>query len=479
MRRKFNRKWTALIGVVFSLLVLVGCQSKPAAVKQKLTDPDFSDAVVHDPSVIKADGQYYTIGSHMQMASTKDFMHWKQLSTSVNDQTAFKDIQTDLADVFEDASTATLWAGDIERLADGKYYMYYCACEGDNPTSVLGLAVADQVTGPYKNKGVFLRSGNAIKDDSEYDATKQPNVIDPHTFHDKDGKLWMVYGSYSGGIFILKMNETTGLPEKGQGYGKRLLGGNHLRIEGSYVLYNKQTDYYYLFLSFGGLAADGGYNLRVARSKQPDGPYKDAQGHNYQNLRGADGTTFDDDIIKPYGVKIMGNYTLDTKEPYQSGYVSPGHNSAIYRPSDQKYFLIFHTRFPSQDEVYADRVHQMFFTKAGWPVVTPLRYAGETKANYALNQVIGDYQAIQMNKTITADVTTPTKLTITSRGKIKGTKATASLDFKDNGQESTVTLGQKVYHGYFISQWNEYANKQTMCFTGTDQNGEPLFLVRK
>jgi arabinan endo-1,5-alpha-L-arabinosidase len=39
-----------------------------------------------------------------------------------------------------------------------------------------------------------------------------PNVVDPNTFFDKDGKLWMIYGSYSGGIFILEMDATTGLP---------------------------------------------------------------------------------------------------------------------------------------------------------------------------------------------------------------------------------------------------------------------------
>lgn len=57
-------------------------------------------------------------------------------------------------------------------------------------------------------------------DGTPYDATKHPNVVDPHTFFDKDGKLWMVYGSYSGGIFILEMNPKTGFPLPGQGYGK-------------------------------------------------------------------------------------------------------------------------------------------------------------------------------------------------------------------------------------------------------------------
>ena len=54
---------------------------------------------------------------------------------------------------------------------------------------------------------------------------------------------------------ILQLNTTTGLPLAGQGYGKRLLGGNHARIEGAYILYSPASKYYYLFTSFGGLAA--------------------------------------------------------------------------------------------------------------------------------------------------------------------------------------------------------------------------------
>jgi arabinan endo-1,5-alpha-L-arabinosidase len=53
----------------------------------------------------------------------------------------------------------------------------------------------------------------------------------------------MVYGSYSGGVFILAMDPTTGRPQPGQGYGKHLLGGDHARIEGPYVLYNAQTGF--------------------------------------------------------------------------------------------------------------------------------------------------------------------------------------------------------------------------------------------
>lgn len=108
------------------------------------------------------------------------------------------------------------------------------------------------------------------EDGTTYHANVHPNVVDPQTFFDHKGKLWMVYGSYSGGIFILEMNPKTGFPLPNQGYGKKLLGGNHSRIEGAYISYNPETKYYYLYLSFGGLDTAGGYNMRVARSQNPD-----------------------------------------------------------------------------------------------------------------------------------------------------------------------------------------------------------------
>ena len=95
-----------------------------------------------------------------------------------------------------------LVGADVIQLADGKFYMYYNACKGI-PRSAMGVAVADQIEGPYKDTGIILKSGmwgEISEDGTVYDATKHPNVVDPDVFFDKNGKLWMVYGSYSGGI---------------------------------------------------------------------------------------------------------------------------------------------------------------------------------------------------------------------------------------------------------------------------------------
>ena len=92
--------------------------------------------------------------------------------------------------------------------------------------------------------------------------------------------MWMVYGSWSGGIFLLEIDEKTGLvihPKEDEKngvdpyFGKRLLGGGHKSIEGPYILYDEESGYYYLFVSYGSLTREGGYQMRVFRSKTVDG----------------------------------------------------------------------------------------------------------------------------------------------------------------------------------------------------------------
>ena len=116
----------------------------------------------------------------------------------------------------------------------------------------------------------------------------------------------MVYGSYSGGIFILEMDDETGLPKDRNSYGTHLMGGNHSRIEAPYIQYNQENGYYYLFTSFGGLDADGGYNLRVARSKNPDGPYEDSQGNPMAEVKGKFGTVLMTQVFKTSELKLWG-----------------------------------------------------------------------------------------------------------------------------------------------------------------------------
>lgn len=444
----------------------------------------FQNASVHDPSVIKSGGTYYVFGSHLASAKSTDLMNWTQITDSVSAANKLflngsSNVYTELAEAFSWAQTNTLWAPDVVRLADGRYYMYYNACKGDSPRSALGVAVANTIEGPYVNKGIILKSGmwgQASYDGTIYDAQKHPNTVDPNVFFDNGGKLWMVYGSYSGGIFIMQMNPATGMPLPGQGYGKRLMGGNHSRIEGAYVMYSPKTQYYYLFTSFGGLDAAGGYNMRVARSLSPDGPYVDAQGVNMANVKADPAKPlFDDASIAPYGVKIMGNFLFERKigeagMGIGTGYVSAGHNSAYYDAATGKHFLIFHSRFPGRGEQHEVRVHQMFMNADGWPVVAPYRNTNETAGTVQYGFVFGDYMFVNHGKDISAAVKKSRLVTLNANGTISGAvNGTWALV---GGNQAEINLaGSPPFKGVFLNQWDETSKSHVMTFTATSRDG--------
>lgn len=454
--------------------------SVPLKAKKPITY-NFTNVSVHDPSIVEENGTYYIFGSHLAVAKTTDLMNWTMVDAGVKkNNKVIPDALSEMSEAFTWAHTKTFWAPDAIQLEDGKFYYYYCNCEGSKPLAALGVAVADNIEGPYKDLGVILKSGMSVNTPSEngdvYDATNYPNVVDPCVFYDKDGKLWMMYGSYSGGIFILELNKKTGLPIE-KGYGKKLLGGNHLRIEGSFVQYSEETGYYYMFLSFGGLAYDGGYNIRVARSKNPDGPYYDAQGNDMIHCKGAKGTFFDDNAADDYGTKLMGNYQWksivgedNSKAP---GYVSPGHNSTIYDEETGKYFMIFHTRFVGKGDKFEVRVHQMFLNDNGWFVVAPYRYVGETIGNYKEDEIVGAYKVINHQLDISAKVKSSENVVLKDNHTIAGDwKGTWEL--KDNNI-CILRMNGIEYSGVFLKQWDELGLKNVMTFTVQSLEGKSIW----
>ena len=138
----------------------------------------------------------------------------------------------------------------------------------------------------------------------------------------------MTYGSWSGGIFILQIDPATGkaiYPGKNsvtadglvvdEYFGTRISGGYTKSGEAPYILYDSESDYYYLYVTYESLNADGGYNMRLFRSKSPDGPYLDAAGNNAALTERVDNTGI--------GIKVMGNHKFSC---YEKAYKAPGHN---------------------------------------------------------------------------------------------------------------------------------------------------------
>nr|WP_067843484.1 glycoside hydrolase family 43 protein [Amphibacillus sediminis] len=440
-----------------------------------LNIPHFQNVSVHDPSVIKVDDTFYVFGSHLAAAKSTNLMQWQQISTSVSRANPlFEDVFAELEEAFTWANTNTLWAADVTQVGD-KYYMYYNACEGSSPRSAMGLAVADHIEGPYVNQGIFLKSGmwgELSPDGTIYDPTIHPNAIDPHAFFDADGRFWLLYGSYSGGIFILELDPVEGIPFEGQGYGKHLIGGNHVRIEGPYMQYDASTGYYYLHLTYGGLDAAGGYNMRVMRSRNPDGPFVDAVGNRMDQVRGPNGSFFDDRAIEPYGVKLMGNFFFERYpgEPGTgrgTGYISPGHNS-VYTEENGESFIFFHTRFPGRGEAHEVRVHRLIMNRAGWPIIAPYRYAGESIESVGWGDVVGTYKFINHGLAISADVQHSSLIELHANGAVSG--AATGYWWLSGDYYITLNLTDGFYEGVALRQWNETLQKHGLVFSAIGNN---------
>lgn len=463
------------MSVKLKKLVVLALVALALALPAQAAQVKFKNVSVHDPSVMRdADGRYYIYGSHMQAAWSDDLVNWKMFSKLEKCT-----LQPDYGNVFHEAlsfaKTGTFWAPDVIRLADGRYYMYYCCCEGSSPLSALGVAVSDSPLGPFEDVQILLKSG-----EPGYDATRYPNAIDPCVFFDAGGeRLWMVYGSYSGGIFLLELDPATGLILEGQEpYGIHLLGGNHACIEGPYIVYNRETDYYYLFLSFGGLGVNDGYNMRVCRSRNVEGPYEDAAGNAMLDCKCGAGRFWNNDDIAPYGTKLMGGCLFMPLEgensDRKSALRSPGHNSVYYDEAQDRWFLLHHTRFASTGDRYIVQVRELFFNDAGWPMIAPTRYVPDSGAQGEA-RLDGAFKLLRHEQDVNTTEHVSVAATLSEDGKITGE---AEGRFTADGDRIALTLDGIEYQGRVYVGYDETQDAFVTCLTALSARGEALWGMR-
>ena len=356
---------------------------------------------VHDPSIVwePVSQTYYIFGSHRGAAKTTDLMSWTTFTapwqnaytsncsnaaafnqpqvTKVKKGGAEIDFAFDAQAWSKRGSTnynvdGNMWAPDvIWNKAMNKWCMYL-SINGDYWYSSIILLTSDNIEGPYRYQAPVVISG--FHTGTTYKNTdleivigtqtslpgryavgnnwgrRYPNCIDPCVFYDEEGKLWMAYGSWSGGIWMLELDENTGLRDydvtytltgSGDGvtvdpyFGKKIAGGFYVSGEASYIEYI--GGYYYLFVTYGGLAAggvdndynNGGYQMRVFRSENPNGPFTDSQNKNaiFTSYLLNFGPNENDNNR---GVNIFGAYTAwGNQAKGNLGERSQGHNSII------------------------------------------------------------------------------------------------------------------------------------------------------
>ncbi len=286
--------------------------------------------------------------------------------------------------------------------ADKTYYLYYSCSAYGTRNSFIGCAKSKTLDTGWEDCGVLIhtRTGDG----------KQYNAIDPVVIKDADGKLWMIYGSFFGGIAIVELDPknpakllhpgTHGKTIACRGYekvyeqdgfeGKPTVSVDGQRftaygIEGASIVYVPEAEYYYLFVSYDRLALT--YHVRVGRSKNVEGPYLD---YNSKPL------VYDQEKQGPEdvnGTKLIGPYRWKSTG---AGWVGTGHTTLFLAPDNDGllpdgFRLLaatgdlpgyFHLMFGSNSKDRANGtsfvgLRRVFWTEDAWPLLSPCVYGGE------------------------------------------------------------------------------------------------------
>jgi len=336
-------------------------------------------APFHDPLVIALEDEYLglstDLGFHNVTARTsRDLKEWSE---------PFLLLPETPASVTRHVGTDHFWAPELVKRGNA-WRLYYCASRPGKTCSVIGLAESADPKGPYTYKGDVVVSQHS-------DTFTQANAIDPCVCADREGKDWLIYGSFFGGIRILPLNEE-GFPTEFH-EGKCIAGGNHQAIEGAYVWYHAPSDRFVLFTSWGNLGRD--YNIRVAYSKEIDGPYEDSQGFVMTDL----------DPIHHPGDKLCGGYNFDIpgllrpldlrgmpvhpgRPPMPpmlelSGVKATGHSSLLH-DRDGSVYLVHHARPEGRMGPPFLQVRRLLFAADGRALTWPLTYGEPLTAAEAL-----------------------------------------------------------------------------------------------
>ena len=422
------------------------------------------------------------------------------------------------------------WAPDVIYNKIMKKWCMYMSLNGDHWCSSIVCFTSDDLEGPWVYQGPVVFSGfqgtfahnvYAAADDWKHTdltiatgetalptrykignswGTYWPNCIDPCVFYDDDDNLWMSYGSWSGGIFIIRLDKTNGLrdytytfPYQISGktttpgaasanctsdpyFGKKIAGGYYVSGEASYI--QKIGKYYFLFMSYGGLTSDGGYQMRIFRSENPDGPFVDCYGTSalFKSYKMNYSSTTADNR----GVLLFGGYQWDAMSGAE---IAQGHNSAFVDKQNRS-FVVYHTRFSNGGEGHQVRVHQLFLNDEGWLMAAPFEFDGETitdeaiasKASIADADIAGDYQFIRHQygqNTKAKAFETPVNITLNADGTItgaeKGTwKRTAGTDYIH------LTINNVVYRGVLVKQTIDYTNIPAIAISALSSSSGSL-----
>jgi len=304
---------------------------------------DAAQVSVHDPVMAKEGANYYlfSTGPGITFYSSTNLRDWRPEGRVFAGEPAWA---KQAAPTFNDH----IWAPDIAH-HKGKYLLYYSVSGFGKNTSGIGVTsntTLDPRAPGYQwvDQGMLLQSVPG-RDDW--------NAIDPNIVEDDAGTGWMSFGSFWGGLKLVKLNDAwTGLAEpqewhtiarRARGPFTTDTGAGTAQIEAPFIF--KKNGYFYLFASWDLCCKgkDSTYKVVVGRAKTVAGPYLDRAGV---------------DMNKGGGTLVIAG---------DKDWPGVGHNSAY--TFDGKDYLVLHAYEAADKYLQKLKVLGMQWDQDGWPVL--------------------------------------------------------------------------------------------------------------
>ena len=407
---------------------------------------------VHDPSCLKIGDRYYMYSTDaiyrenrkealekgvplgfIQIRSSDDLVNWRF------EGWAFKQIPEEgvkwVKDLNDGRGATNVWAPFIVDCGNGTFRLYYCVSAFGKKTSYIGLAEATDPKGPWVHKGCVVKT----------DHSTPMNAIDPTVITDGDGRQWMHYGSYFGGLYCIELDPATGFPKTPGDLGHlvaRRANYRHDNLEAPEIVFNPARGEYLLFGSYDPLMTT--YNVRVARSSSAQGPFTDIHG-----LCMADTTDNFPILTAPY------------RFDNHPGWVGTGH-CCVFDDGQGHYFMAHQGRYASDPGMMDLHVRRLFFTPSGWPVVSPERYAGVAPRKFAADDLQGKWEIVRVAEPHSARLTEAGQIRWGEGDMMAGEwNISAPLTLRKGGKLSTKTGLLPTSNG----QWAFNPESQLMSLT--------------